>query len=140
MKTCVFCKCEINSCTQIGQKKFCSSKCRRALRKETYQKMNPRPLINPNKTGVLSEMLVCCDLIKRNCDVYRQLASNSCDLAIIYKDKFLKVEVTTGYLHPSGNITNASKDRSKFDVLAIVVNGSISYVPDIFDDQTQETK
>ena len=135
MKTCPVCKKEFEG-KHISIKIYCSRTCAKKNQNIQHKLLNPRHSININKVGVLSEMLVCCDLLKKNCDVYRQLAANICDLAIIYKDKFLKVEVTTGSKLPHGNYYYPRKDRSKFDILAIVVNGEITYEPDIFKDQT----
>jgi hypothetical protein len=98
-----------------------------------YKTRNVKYDLPTSKVGTLNELLVCCDLIKRKCDVYRQIGQNTCDLAIIYKDKFMKVEVKTGALSASGKIYKSKPDCSKFDILAIVVNDKINYQPDIFE-------
>lgn len=95
--------------------------------------------LNPNKgmasghVGAMNEMKTCCDLIKRGFEVFRSVSpANGVDLVIIDENKkTLRVEVTTGRYLPSGAITYTTHDNEKYDIIAVVTDKEIKYIPDL---------
>jgi hypothetical protein len=85
-------------------------------------------------TGAINELLVETDLMKRGVGVFLALSpSCQCDLVALVDGKLLRVEVTTGYRGPrSGELSWPSKDKTRFEVLAVVERGGvITYMPEI---------
>lgn len=74
------------------------------------------------------------DLMLRGLSVFRALSpSCPCDLVILKGAEMFRVEVRTGYVGLSGNVSCSMRDadRGKSDVLAIVLRSShsIEYRP-----------
>lgn len=129
---CVVCKKEIDEKGRKRNKKYCSKKCANENIKEKYKKLNPINWgVSPGTVGAINELIVAIDLMKKKYDVFRCLSPNSnFDLAVIYKDKIYKIEVTTGVNALNGKILYPPKDKNKFDILAIATKcGKIIYDP-----------
>jgi len=129
MKLCLWCKEEILEETKhYKRKKFCKESCgAKYYRKNKYN----HTIYNIAKgtVGTIQELYVTIDLLKKGYEVFKSISPCcSCDLAILKSGKLLKVEVTTGYgvgkiiMHPP-------KNKDKYDILAVVVNGEIKYEP-----------
>jgi hypothetical protein len=83
-------------------------------------------------TGAISELIVCADLLRRGFAVFRAVAQSCpCDIAVLKEGKVLRIEVTTGTLSPMGKLMFAPHNSENYDVLAIVVNGTITYKPEV---------
>lgn len=89
--------------------------------------------LNCSAKGAINEHRVMLDLMERGYEVYRAINGGApLDLVAIRGDEIVRVEVTVGVRYePTGWICvpNSKKDRTRFDVLAIVVNGQINYDP-----------
>ncbi len=115
-------------------KVYCSKKCRTEDVKKSYEKYNNGIDISSATIGAIGELKVCIDLLVKGYNVYRSVSpACPCDLAITHKEKFIRVEVTTGHKSAQGKIFHNKKmDKNKFDVLAIVLKSQeIIYVPDL---------
>ena len=81
----------------------------------------------------MNEHRVILDLMERGWEVYKAVNGGApLDLVAVQEDKIIRVEVTVGIRHtPTGPICipNKKKERTRFDVLAIVVKGKITYDP-----------
>ena len=56
--------------------------------------------LTSNKIGLASEMLVCCDLLKKEFEVYRNIVPNAPFDYMLYspkKNEYIKIEVGTGH-------------------------------------------
>jgi hypothetical protein len=84
-------------------------------------------------TGVIYELVVSVDLMRRGYEVFRAVShASSCDLIVRrLSDGFLlRVEVTTGYRRKNGELGWVRHDESRYDLLAVVVDGAlIFYMP-----------
>lgn len=131
MSACVNCASEF-----VGNKrqyKYCSRKCNLDHYKKTFVRSNPMLGIPSGTVGAIHELLVCADLLKKGFSVFRALSQScSCDLAVLNNGKLLRVEVTTGYVSPTGKINHPTKDSKQFDILALVFgDGKIKYTPEL---------
>jgi len=92
---------------------------------------NIKEKISTGKTGAISELIVCADLLDKGYEVFRSISQScSCDLIAMKNNEIIKIEVKTGRIKSDGNIGYAIKEEQKnnFDILAIVVNQSITYL------------
>jgi hypothetical protein len=84
--------------------------------------------------GVLSELVVCVDLLQKGYEVFRGVSpSCSCDLAILKNGKLKRVEVTTGHYKKDRTLVAPNHHNAEdFDILAIVSSdgGAINYKGD----------
>lgn len=129
---CVFCGRDFQH--RNPKAKYCSRKCTKDQLKHNYRSLNPRPVyeVTTGTTGAINELRVATDLLSKGHHVFRSLSPNCpCDLAILKNNRLLKVEVTTGAYSIAGKITWPVKDKSKFDILAVVLHDSIRYVPPV---------
>ncbi len=88
--------------------------------------------------GAISELVVSADLMAHGYAVFRALSpACSCDLVVVAAGKSCRVEVRTGRRKSNGSISfayNSAETRAdRFDVLAVVVDATIHYVPSIAD-------
>ena len=134
------------NCLQCGQSisqdrrtrhaKFCSPACRRHAARERYTVETGSPGRNDiatTTTGAMHELLVCADLMKMGCHVFRaQSPSCPCDITVLVDGQLYKIEVTTGYKKSDGGISFPRKNsRYDFDVIAVVFHsGEITYLSD----------
>lgn len=75
-------------------------------------------------TGTVAELLVATDLMKQGFEVFKALSPHcSCDLIAFDGDKCYRIEVKTGYVHPTNGIRYGGKklDPCRYDVMAVVV-------------------
>ncbi len=73
-----------------------------------------------------SLMIVACDLLKKDHEIFIPLnSSSSCDLITIKNSKTYRYEVKTN----NGSPTVHQKIKNKFDILARVKNGEVFYTP-----------
>ena len=85
-------------------------------------------------TGVISELVVACDLLRRGFEVFRAVSGAcSCDLAVIKNGKLLRIEVKTSYKNKyTGKLIVPGHKKQNLDILAVVVNGSeVTYLPEL---------
>lgn len=62
---------------------------------------------------------MAADLLALGYEVFRALSpACSCDLAILKDGQLLRIEVTTAYIGPSGNILTCKKPNEKSDIIA----------------------
>ena len=96
-------------------------------------KLNPsQAQRDRGKKGAAHELLVSYDLILKGYDVYRAVSHNAvCDLIAIKDGRVLRVEVTTAYNYVRKDGTKCKgynkHDTARYDVLAVVNEGSIEY-------------
>ena len=121
---------------QTYKNKYCSEVCRKI---NINSRITDHYNLSPGTIGALNELKVCADLMIKGYNVFRCVSPNSPhDLIISNDERILRVEVTTGTKHVSGNISHAGKTDRDFDILAIVVfSGEIIYKPDIFSECPQ---
>lgn len=129
----------MNSCLEcgspiVGRKKdavYCSSKCCSTAYNRKYGLTRMYDATRPT-TGAINELLVATDLMKRGFGVFRALSpSCQCDLMALVDGKPSRIEVTTGWRGPK-RLHYPTKDKSRFEVLAVVERGGIiTYMPDI---------
>ena len=120
----------------VGRNKnaiYCSPQCGSSAYNKKHGLSRMYDATRPT-TGAINELLVATDLMKRGVGVFRALSpSCQCDLVALVDGKLLRVEVTTGYRGPkSRELTWPSKDKNRFEVLAVVERGgAITYMPEI---------
>ncbi|MCK4625028.1 MAG: hypothetical protein KAV00_06945 [Phycisphaerae bacterium] len=131
---CVYCGKTLTEKKIRRHAKYCDTECYRKCQGVKWRKLNPRTGIPTATVGAMHELVVAADLLKRGLSVFRALSSMcSCDLVILRGKQLLRVEVTTGYIGFRGKNGHPSKDKSKFDLLAVVINDEIMYSPNIED-------
>ena len=95
---CVVCKKVKNSQQPNG--KMCSPECRKSFYKKTGL-LN----ISSQSVGSVSEMQVCCEMLKRGYSVFRTVSGSSfCDVVAIKDLEVLLLEVRTGYKDMNGKL------------------------------------
>lgn len=113
-----------------GQK-YCKHDCSVESLKIEDRKVNTHRQWNLSSgtVGAIHELVTCVDLMKKGYQVFRAMSPSSlCDL-VAYKDnKYMKIEVTTGYV-ANGRFYFPQKKAERFDTLAIVFNGEVTYTP-----------
>jgi len=125
MKKCGFCGKEIpKTAPQYAVRKYCNRKCRQNFNLRNH----PRRNTTTTYTGRISELKVLTDLSQKGHQIFIQLGHNEFDFVSWYKKRLFKVEVTTGYYLASGKLAFNRKDKSKFDVLAVVTTDEIIYI------------
>lgn len=130
---CAVCGDALTPAKAKARAKVCSVKCRGQRDYTRFREVNKYFPISPGTRGAVSELQVASDLMLKGFNVFRALSSNaSCDLAIVRKDKLLRIEVRTGYRTPAGSLSFPKKPAELFDVMAVVEsNGTITYMPPI---------
>mgnify|MGYP002080533580 CR=1 FL=1 len=128
---CEYCGSEITEKRTRRGAKFCSSDCYIDSSKQKYRSGftgNDRSF-SSSSTGAAHELLVCANLLKLGFHVFRsQSPACPCDLVVMCEDGIYLVEVTTGYRGKNAKLFHPTKDRNKFDWLAIVLHdGKIIY-------------
>jgi Holliday junction resolvase len=91
---------------------------------------NIREKISKGKTGAISELLVCANLLEKGYEVFRSVSQDcSCDLLAMKDNKILKIEVKTVAINKNGSLNYgiAKENINRFDILANVVDGIILY-------------
>lgn len=104
-------------------RRYCSVDCRRMAQKATNQATYPDATLSSATVGAISELIIAADLLRQGFEVFRALSpSCSCDLAILYKSKLIRVEVRTARRTPLGKLSFAFKqgEGHRHDVLALV--------------------
>jgi hypothetical protein len=85
-------------------------------------------LYNHITTGSVSELVAAADLMRRGCDVFRQLSyTMSCDLVAQLNGELLRVEVRTGRRTASGKVYCGRQGKGCYDILAIVIGNEVIY-------------
>lgn len=117
---CEICGTEFEHCQ--SHTKTCSSSCRKKRAANIYGR-DTKLKLPPNTIGSVSEMEAAIYLMKRGYDVFRSLSlTSSCDLVAVKNNKFLRIEVKTGYRNPQTNNVNCpAGDKNKYDVLMVYV-------------------
>jgi PD-(D/E)XK endonuclease len=129
MKICIICK-EPFKPIQPHQK-YCGWRCRQNHRNDVEIRFSSSM---PKKSvGAKSELLVCCDLLSKGYEVFRNVSAHgSCDLIAVKKETILRIEVKTGHIRTSGNIGYSKPYSNKFEVLAVVIPGKkVVYKPEL---------
>lgn len=134
-EACKFCRKPLSERKIRRHALYCDRICSRNFVKKQYASLNGRDgTVSRATVGAVSELIVSVDLLRRGYDVFRALSpSCSCDLVILKNGRVIRVEVRTGVINTGGKIAHAwkEKDRDRSDVLAVVVNGSIIYKPEL---------
>lgn len=85
----------------------------------------------PKKSvGTRAELLVCCDLLVKGYEVFRNVSPHgTCDLVALKSDNIFRIEVKSGNVRSSGRISHApAYYKGHFEVLAVVLpDGKILY-------------
>jgi len=126
-KRCLHCKKVIDPReSHYNVKKYCSQKCQRKNYSKSFQYTgNP-----PSQTkGDMNELRVIIDLVENGHQIFREVGKNEFDLVSWYRGKLYRVEVTTGMIARNNKIYHPTKDKNKFDVLAVVTPSGITYDP-----------
>lgn len=110
---------------------YCSEECKQESYKKEYHTLNKTPNLPTAMIGTISVHRVIVDLLLKGYHVFQEVGLASCDLGILKKDKFLRIEVTTGKYIPSGKFFSPSHDKSKYDILATVLPDKIVYQPQL---------
>lgn len=133
---CAFCNADLPNNTR--RKIYCSQSCSNKNYLKKYHGLNGKGSssygnVPSGTTGAIHELNVCSDLLKKGLHVYRALSPAAiCDLVILVDNKLLRVEVTTGHFNATGKLMCPTKDRTKFDILAIAFyDGTIEYQPSL---------
>jgi len=80
----------------------------------------------------MSELLACADLIRKGYEVFRSVSqAATCDILALKDGKTYRVEVKTAYRLKNGKIAHCRPILGRFDVLALVVDGTCFYDPPI---------
>lgn len=93
--------------------------------------MNKPPNLPTATIGAISVHRVITDLLLKGYHVFEEVGFASCDLGVLRKDKFVRVEVTTGKYIPSGGFFSPPHDKLKYDILATVLPDKIIYQPQL---------
>lgn len=120
-------------------RKFCDKTCAAFTAKRKWREANPKSPLAAFATGAVAEaneMLVAIDLLQRGYEVYRSaFPAQSCDMLVRTPDApadyHLRIEVTSGNYTGSGTLVHPERDPSKYDVMAVVANGKITYKPEL---------
>ena len=133
-KNCECCQKKMKNC--LPHKKYCSPSCEKKSKSVQFERNIPKDKsinINSSVTGAMNELIVCSDLLRRGHSVFRSVSNAcSCDIIILIDKNIKRIEVTTGTMFSNNKFSIPKKDRSKFDILAIVFrNGEILYEPEI---------
>ena len=106
---CVVCKKEL--ATTSFNKRVCSVACKKMrLDRSMY---DGQPLATAS-TGALSEMAVCCQLLKDGYSAFRSVSPAAfCDIVAIKDKKILLIEARTAYRDCEGKITFPKKIGNK---------------------------
>ena len=139
MDKCIRCKGIISPKRMKRHAIYCSPTCesatRRALRSKALEANDPGYAVPSSTVGAAFELVVAADLMMRGFAVFRAMSpACSCDLAVMLGDTMRRVEVKTGHVMPSGELTHGPLRKrigEQFDILAIVVraSGKVHYFP-----------
>ena len=133
MVTCATCGCELPQIKQKRHAKYCSSLCCKEYGRNKFRKLNPQKKICSSSVGAISELRVSINLMERGAYVFRSLSPNApCDLLVIWEKKYFRLEVTTGcYYGTEDKFYYSPHDKSKYDLLAVVLPDKIFYFPSL---------
>ncbi len=116
--------------TTNSTKLYCDTWC---LRKETRNKYEKAFMfkgqrdIHRTTLGAINEYRVCVDLLMKGYEIFKSITPNcSCDLIMLKDNKIKRIEVTSGY-RVNGKIYANKHNKSKYDIMVIVVNNEILY-------------
>lgn len=116
-------------------RKFCDKTCAAFTAKRKWREANPKSPLAAFATGAVAEaneMTVAIDLLQRGYEVFRSaFPAQSCDMLVRFADTTMRVEVTSGNYTGSGTLVHPERDPSKYDVMAVVANGKITYKPEL---------
>jgi len=114
--------------------RFCKDECRAEFHRNRFGAENPKAKYASPTVGTISELLVAADLLRNGFAVFRAMSpACDCDLIVMRGRKLCRVEVKTAYKALNSEKLYVSiKDRTLFDVLALVRHGQIQYEPDIY--------
>jgi len=127
---------DVRQCLSCGKgftgphnKRYCSASC--AAPNYAYLKPDPSGACR-GTVGSIYELIICADLLKRKCEVFRSVSQHSsCDLIALKNGKCFRVEVTKGVIKPNGTWYWSKHDPTKYDLLALVApQGQICYQPE----------
>ncbi len=92
--------CETVHKTSQPKKRLCSKEC-----SDKYWKKQGVLNISTASVGSISEMEVCCEMLKNGYSVFRTVSNSSfCDVIAVKGNECLMIEVRTGYRNMSGVI------------------------------------
>lgn len=116
-------------------RKFCDKVCAGEWAKRKWREANPKSPLAAFATGAVAEaneMRVAIDLLSRGYEVFRSaFPAQSCDMLVRFADTTMRIEVTSGNYTGSGTLVHPERDPTKYDVMAVVANGKITYKPDL---------
>ena len=128
MHTCKCCGKEIPAKRLYYNSEYCSNYCRSRSKYLTFRTINPKSSLPTATVGAVSELVVCCELLKMGYEVFRAVSpACSCDIAILKNKILTRVEVRSGCILPSGKITFATSSNERYDIMAIVTKEGIVY-------------
>src|SRR5882724_3603848 len=105
MQLCLVCPAPVPEHRIRHHAKYCSPECGKMAWRGRWEQVNPNQGLSSGTVGALHELLVAADLLRRGYEVFRPLSqAASCDLLVLHGRQLLRVEVTTGYHSPTGEI------------------------------------
>ncbi len=121
----------VNCGAIIGDKalRYCTRQCRKSAVLDRKRAQNSCAGLPSVTSGAIKELLVAADLMTRGLHVYRALSS-SCpvDLQVLMGDgTSVGVEVKTGTVLLSGDVSSPKHHTDFHHVLAVVAAGEIHY-------------
>ena len=129
MKQCAYCGNEISEKRIRRFAKYCTNECRHKHERTKYRKINRYPELRVSTIGVINELLVCVDLLKKNKELYKSVdPSSSLDYVILEDRKVKTLEIKTGYYTIKGKVYYPTL-KKKPDILAVVTpDNAIHYI------------
>ena len=110
--------------------KYCSKQCKAKYYVKDIG--NVKIVDDHTQMGRYSELLVCCDLIKKGWFIFLNTSPSSPFDIVAYKNKYLlKVEVKTGFINSAtGTLTYAQPRNKEYQALAVYVknNDKVQYL------------
>lgn len=114
---CIVCQAPLT----LPKRVYCSRECDLEQQRKHYER-SPLSVRNATTVGMISELVVCADLMRLGYEVFRAVsAASSCDLAVLKDGTLKRVEVTTGHRKNGGKVFHCKKPSPKYDILAVVI-------------------
>lgn len=115
-------------------RKFCSSECSRLYAKQKWRDANPKTEKSVIATGAIAEinqLRAINHLLREGYMIYRALYAGMPYALVAVNpetENIIRVEVVTGSYTPTGTLTHAKRDSSKFDMLMVVTHKNVHVI------------
>lgn len=118
---CTVCESEFVAVQPHGR--YCSTKCKKLREGEKWGRSSDKT-ISPGTVGAIAEIAVSVDLMEKGYAVFRALSPSCfCDLIAIKDNKYIRVEVRTGYKGTTGKVSFPliPRDIDRQDIFAVYI-------------------